>query len=139
VDAERSFVIADLPGLIPGASEGKGLGHQFLRHTERTRLLVHMLDLDPQTGRDPLDDLAVIDAELAAYSPALARRPQIIVANKADLFPPNAPRLAAIERHCRNAGLPFHAISAVTGLGLPELVRTIALSLEDSGWLRAAS
>ena len=139
VDPERSFVIADLPGLIPGASEGKGLGHQFLRHTERTRLLVHMLDLDPQTGRDPLDDLAVIDTELAAYSPTLAQRPQIIVANKADLFPPNAPELATIERHCRNAGLPFHAISAATGQGLPELVRTIALSLEDSGWLRAAS
>ena len=139
VDAERSFVIADLPGLIPGASEGKGLGHQFLRHTERTRLLVHVLDLDPQTGRDPLQDLAVIDAELAAYSPALAQRPQIIVANKADLFAPGAPELAAIERHCRGAGVAFHAISAVTGLGLPELVRTIALHLEDSGWLRAAS
>jgi GTP-binding protein len=139
VDVERSFVIADLPGLIPGASEGKGLGHQFLRHTERTRLLVHVLDLDPQTGRDPLDDLAVIDAELAAYSPALAQRPQIVVANKADLFEAGTPRLTAIERHCRNAGAPFHAISAATGAGLPELVRSIARRLEDSGWLRAAS
>ena len=139
VDPERTFVIADLPGLIPGASEGKGLGHQFLRHTERTRLLVHLLDLDPQTGRDPLDDLAVIDAELAAYSPELAQRPQIIVANKADLFEPGAPALTAIERHCRAAGVPFHAISAATGAGLPELTRSIALHLEDSGWLRAAS
>ncbi len=84
-DEDHSFVIADLPGLIPGAADGKGLGHQFLRHTERTRLLVHMLDLDPQTGRDPLDDLQVIDGELAAYSAELAARPQIIVANKADL------------------------------------------------------
>jgi GTP-binding protein len=139
VDVERSFVIADLPGLIPGASEGKGLGHQFLRHTERTRLLVHVLDLDPEIGRDPLDDLAVIDAELAAYSPELAQRPQIVVANKADLFEGEAPRRAAIERYCRSAGVPFHAISAATGAGVPELVRSIARRLEDSGWLRAAS
>ena len=139
VDVERTFVIADLPGLIPGASEGKGLGHQFLRHTERTRLLVHLLDLDPQTGRDPIDDLAVINAELAAYSPELAARPQIVVANKADLFGPGAPQLAAVERHCRAAGIPFHAISAATGAGLPELLRAIARRLEESGWLRAAS
>jgi len=139
IDVERTFVIADLPGLIPGASEGKGLGHQFLRHTERTRLLVHVLDLDPQTGRDPLDDLAVIDAELAAYSPELAERPQIVVANKADLVEPGAPQLARIERHCRSAGVPFHAISAAAGAGLPELVRGIARRLEESGWLRVAS
>src|SRR5919109_3447906 len=74
VDGERTFVIADLPGLIPGASQGRGLGHQFLRHTERTRLLLHLLDLDPASGRDPLEDLAVIDGELAAYSPELAAR-----------------------------------------------------------------
>jgi GTP-binding protein len=139
VDVERSFVIADLPGLIPGAAEGKGLGHQFLRHTERTRVLVHLLDLDPGTGRDPLDDLAAIDAELHAYSPDLARRPQIVVANKADLFEPGAPRVAAVERHCRAAGLPFHAISAATGAGIPDLLRTISLRLEDAGWLRVAS
>ena len=139
IDVERTFVIADLPGLIPGAAAGKGLGHQFLRHTERTRLLVHVLDLDPQSGRDPIDDLSAIDAELAAYSPELAQRPQIVVANKADLFEPGAPPLVAIERHCRSAGVPFHAISAATGAGLPELVRSIAHRLEESGWLRAAS
>jgi GTP-binding protein len=98
-----------------------------------------MLDLDPQTDRDPVDDLAVINAELEAYSPELASRPQIVVANKVDLFEPGAPRLAAIERHCRSAGQPFHAISAVTGAGLPELLRSIAHRLEESGWLRAAS
>src|SRR5256886_176358 len=76
-DADRSFVIADLPGLIPGAAEGRGLGHQFLRHTERTRLLVHLLDPDPNTGRDLLEDLEAINAELAAYSPDLAARPEI--------------------------------------------------------------
>jgi GTP-binding protein len=139
LDVERSFVIADLPGLIPGASEGKGLGLQFLRHAERTRVLVHLVDLDPETGRDPIDDLAVIDAELAAYSPELARRPQIVVANKVDLFPPGAPRVAALERHCASERIPFHAISAATGAGVPELVRAVARRLEDSGWLRVAS
>src|SRR5207249_10228525 len=99
VDDERSFVIADLPGLIPGAAAGKGLGHQFLRHTERTRLLLHVLDLDPQTGRDPLDDHAALNRELRAYSPELAARPQLVVANKSDL-PEAAPRRERIERHC---------------------------------------
>jgi len=127
-DEERSFVIADLPGLIPGAAEGKGLGHQFLRHTERTRLLVHMLDLDPQTGRDPLDDLHVIDAELAAYSAELAGRPQIVVANKADL-PDAAANRERVELHCAAKGLPLFVISAVTGSGLAELVRGIAARL----------
>src|SRR5947209_60898 len=117
VDDERTFVIADLPGLISGAAEGRGLGHQFLRHTDRTRLLLHMLDLDPQTRRDPLDDLRVINQELAAYSPALAERPQIVVANKADL-PETLARRDAVERHCAAHDLPLHVISAVTGAGL---------------------
>jgi GTP-binding protein len=145
VDAERSFVIADLPGLIPGAAEGRGLGHQFLRHTERTRLLLHVLDLDPSTGRQPLDDVRVIDAELAAYSPDLAKRPQILVANKADLLVAGEHgdearrRLAALEEHAADAGLPLHVVSAATGAGLPELVNAIARRLDASGWLRAAS
>src|SRR5262249_56330113 len=113
VDVHSSFVIADLPGLIPGAAEGKGLGHQFLRHTERTRLLLHMLDLDPQTGRDPLDDLRVIDAELAQYSESLAARPQIIVPNKIDL-PEAAPRRAAVERFSASRGLPVMPTHAAT-------------------------
>jgi GTPase len=142
VDGERTFVIADLPGLIPGASEGRGLGHQFLRHTERTRLLLHVLDLDPAAGRDPLDDLRVIDAELAAYSPALAARPQIVVANKTDVADGDADAAAALERvrrHCAETGRPFHAISAVTGRGLAELLRDVAARLDDLGWVRAAS
>lgn len=138
VDAERTFVIADLPGLIAGASEGKGLGHQFLRHTERTRLLLHVLDLDPDTGRDPLDDLRVINAELAAYSPALAARPQLVVANKADI-PEAAERRARVEQFCAQAGVPCFVISAATGLGLAELVRGIATRLEGIGCLRAAA
>ncbi|MGH7325828.1 MAG: GTPase ObgE [Candidatus Rokuibacteriota bacterium] len=138
VDDERSFVIADLPGLIPGASEGKGLGHRFLRHTERTRLLLHVLDLDPATGRDPLDDLRLINAELRAYAEALADRPQIVVGNKIDL-PETAQRRAAVEALCAGADVPFVAISAATGAGLAELVRRVATSLGETGWVRAAS
>lgn len=145
VDAERTFVIADLPGLIPGAAQGKGLGHQFLRHTERTRLLVHVLDLDPDTGRDPLDDLAAVDAELGHYSAALAERPQVIVANKADLVlaggagVEGTARLERLTRHCTRRGLPLFVVSAVSGQGLPELVHGIAARLEAAGWMRAAS
>jgi GTP-binding protein len=128
VDDERSFVIADLPGLIAGAAAGKGLGHQFLRHTERTRLLLHVLDLDPQTGRDPLDDYAVINSELFAYSPELAARPQLVVANKADL-PEGASRRETIERHCAAHDLRCYVISAATGTGLGDLVRGIASML----------
>jgi GTP-binding protein len=127
-DDERSFVIADLPGLIPGAAAGKGLGHQFLRHTERTRLLLHVLDLDPQTGRDPLDDHAALNRELLAYSSELAARPQLVVANKSDL-PEAAPRRERIERHCAARELPFFVISAATGAGLADLVRGIAAAL----------
>jgi GTP-binding protein len=137
VDAERSFVIADLPGLIPGASEGKGLGHQFLRHTERTRVLLHMLDLDPSTGRDPLDDFHDINAELAAYSPALAAREQVVVVNKIDL-PEGAEARARIEEFCRREGLTLHAISAVTGAGLDDLKRAMVAQLDRETW-RAAS
>src|SRR5439155_1147376 len=131
-------VIADLPGLIPGAAEGRGLGHQFLRHTERTRLLLHMLDLDPQTARDPVDDLDVTNRELGAYSPALAVRAQIVVANKADL-PETQARREAIERHCAVHGLPFHAISAVTGAGLVGLLKSVAKKLEELRWAGVAS
>jgi GTP-binding protein len=138
-------VIADLPGLVPGAASGRGLGHQFLRHTERTRLLVHVLDLDPGSGRDPLDDLHVIDAELAAYSAELAARPQIVAANKVDLAPTDDAgadvtlRRVRVERFCAERGLPCYTISAATGAGLRELVHGIAVRLEATGWLRVAS
>jgi len=138
VDDERTFVIADLPGLIPGAAEGKGLGHQFLRHTERTRLLLHVLDLDPQTGRDPLADFDVINDELRRYSVELAGHPQIVVANKADL-PEAAERRRRVEEFCARRGLPLFVISAATGSGLRDLLRGVAARLEGSGWLRVAS
>jgi GTP-binding protein len=131
VDEGRSFVIADLPGLIPGAAEGKGLGHRFLRHTERTRLLVHLIDLDPASGRDPVDDYHAIQKELAEYSEELAARPQLVVANKAEL-PGTEPAQRALAELAAAQGVPFHAISAVTGLGVAALVRDVAARLEQA-------
>jgi GTPase len=120
LDEARSFVIADIPGLIPGAAEGKGLGLRFLRHVERTRVLVHMLDLDPATGRDPVDDWQAIQRELGEYSADLAARPQVLAANKVDLDGA-APRLARVRELAEGHGLPLVAISARTGAGLEAL------------------
>jgi GTPase len=137
VDDHRSFVIADLPGLIEGAAEGKGLGHRFLRHTERTRVLVHLVDLDPSGGRDPVEDWRVIHGELAAYSKDLAAYPQIVAGSKAELSGTEE-RRAQLEGFCAAQGLPFHAISSVTGLGLEGLVRDIAAILANHSWAPAA-
>jgi GTP-binding protein len=120
LDEARSFVIADIPGLIPGAAEGKGLGLRFLRHVERTRVLVHLLDLDPATGRDPVDDWHAIQRELGEYSADLAARPQVLAANKVDLDGA-APRLARVRALAERQGLPLVAISARTGVGLDDL------------------
>ncbi len=117
-------MIADVPGLIAGAAEGKGLGHRFLRHVERTRLLIHLIDLDPASGRDPVEDYRTIHEELEAYSVELAARPEIVAGNKADL-PGTEQRRDALERFCAAEGLPFHPVSALTGLGLPALVRQV--------------
>ena len=130
LDEERSFVIADVPGLIPGAAEGKGLGLRFLRHLERTRFLVHLLDLDPTTGRDPVDDWRTIQAELETYSPELAARPQLIAANKTDLDGV-APRLARVVAFGRRRKLPVIPIAARTGQGLDAL--RVALGAALSG------
>jgi GTP-binding protein len=134
VDDEKAFVIADLPGLIPGAAEGKGLGQRFLRHIERTRLLIHLIDLDPTPGRDPVEDYGVIQDELRAYSPELAGRPQVVVGNKADL-PDTGERSRRLERFCLSAGLPFLAISARTGQGLRALVEATAARLVQEPWV----
>jgi GTP-binding protein len=125
---DRSFVIADVPGLIPGAAAGKGLGLRFLRHLERTRLLVHLLDLDPTTGRDPVEDWRTIQAELTAYSPELARRPQLLAANKTDLEGA-APRLARVVAFARRRRLPVFALAARTGHGLDALRASIGAAL----------
>ncbi len=120
LDDERSFVIADIPGLIPGAAEGKGLGLRFLRHVERTRVLVHLLDLDPATGRDPVDDWHLIQRELAEYSAELVARPQVVAANKTDLDGAG-PRLERVRALAAREGLPLVAMSARTGAGLDAL------------------
>ena len=118
---DRSFVVADVPGLIEGAHRGLGLGHQFLRHLERTRLLVHMIDVSGQSGRDPVEDFKTIRRELELYRPELAEKPAIAAANKMDAVVDRAPitRLAA---HLRRRGIPLHRISAVTGDGVTALV-----------------
>jgi GTPase len=134
VDDLRSFVIADVPGLIAGAAAGKGLGHQFLRHVERTRLLIHLIDLDPDNGRDPVDDYWVIERELSAYARELADRPRIVAGNKVEL-PGAAERARDLERFCADHGLPFHSISAVTGLGVAGLVSDAAERLASERWI----
>ena len=115
----RSFVACDIPGLIEGAHEGKGLGFQFLRHIERTRLLVHLIDMAATEGRDPVDAFHRINAELSAYSPALVKRPQIVAANKMDL-----PEARANLRRFRAAlHLPVVPISCATSAGISALIQ----------------
>ncbi len=124
-DQHPPFVVADIPGLIEGAHEGRGLGDQFLRHVERTRLLIHLLDgLSPH----PLEDFEAINAELAAYSPALADRPQIVVLTKMDL-PEARERWPAVKAEIERQGYPAMAISAVTGEGVRALLYAVAHAL----------
>jgi GTP-binding protein len=117
----RSFVVADVPGLIEGAHEGHGLGHRFLKHLERTRVLVHVVDVSGFSGREPVDDLDVLRRELALFDRELARKPQLVAANKMDAVTDQdaVDRLAA---RAAEMGLPFHRISAVTGDGVPALL-----------------
>ena len=121
-----SFVVADVPGLIEGASEGKGLGHEFLRHIERTALIRHVVDLTGgYEGRDAVEDYEAINHELAAYAPELAERPQVVVANKCDM-PGTSEALEALRRRVAEDGHPFFAVSAVTGAGIDALEATCA-------------
>jgi GTP-binding protein len=125
----ESFVVADVPGLIPGASQGAGLGTRFLRHLARTRLLVHLVDLSPGTGRDPVDDWRVIDGELETYGGGLENKPQLLVANKADI-PEAAANLKKLKSFAARRKLPFFVISAATRQGLKELVYAMKQTLE---------
>jgi len=125
----RTFVVADLPGLIEGASEGAGLGIRFLRHVERTRLLAHLIDTSDMAEMDPLKAFEIIEGELAAFSETLTRKPRIVVATKLDATSDHT-KLEELRGFCQERGLEFHAISAATGEGVKELVRAIADALE---------
>ncbi len=127
----QSFVAADVPGLIEGASEGKGLGHQFLRHIERTALIMHVVDVTGgYEGRDVIEDYATINAELAAYASDLAVRPQVVVANKCDL-PGCEEAVERLRAAAEADGHEFFAVSAATGLGLDALVSRVAAMVAD--------
>jgi GTPase len=125
----RTFVVADLPGLIEGAHEGVGLGIRFLKHVERTRLIAHLVDTSDASDRDPVNDFEIIERELAAFSPALAEEPTIVVATKLDATTDRS-RLENLRAFAGKRGLEFHAISSATGEGVVELVRAIADALD---------
>src|SRR3989338_3094385 len=123
------FVIADMPGLVEGAHEGKGLGVKFLKHIERTRIFIHMLDLSPLTGREPLDDWKTVNKELAAFNPELSKRPQVVALNKIDITEAkeSAPELL---KYFADRDIKVFAISAATGHGLTPLVNYIGHAVE---------
>src|SRR5713226_6142728 len=125
----RTFVVADLPGLIEGAHAGAGLGTRFLRHIERTRLLAHLIDTSDASDRDPVRDFEIIQGELAAFSAALAAKPMLVVATKLDATTDRA-RLESLRAFCASRQLEFYAISAVTGEGVAHLVRAMADALD---------
>ncbi len=126
---EKSFVMADIPGLIEGASKGVGLGHAFLRHVERCRLIVHVVDVSGIEGRDPIDDFEKINTELANFSEELSCRPQIVAANKCDLA--TEEQISAFERYISDKGLQFFRISAATTQGTDELMGAVVAKLDE--------
>src|SRR5687767_5487563 len=126
----RTFVVADIPGLIEGAHKGAGLGDRFLRHIERTKLLLHLVDVSSFSERDPAADYEIINRELAAYNEDLAARPQFVVATKIDALD-EPERLESLRRQATAEGLPFYQISSVTNKGTKELVAAIAARLDQ--------
>ncbi len=126
VDESRSFVVADIPGLIEGAHLGHGLGIQFLKHVERTKILVHIVDVSPYSGRDPVRDYQAVLEELKAFNPDLLNRKQILIANKIDLLTGNKECLDKVKDLARKEKIPFQAISALKSIGLKQLVVVLA-------------
>lgn len=122
-----SFVMADIPGLIEGASDGVGLGHEFLRHVERCRMLVHIVDVAGSEGRDPIDDFEKINTELEKFNPELASRPQIVAANKCDLAEDE--QLERFEKYIRSKGYEYFVMSAAISYGTQELINAVAAKL----------
>ena len=127
VDSETSFVMADIPGLIEGASEGLGLGHEFLRHVERCRLIVHVVDVSGIEGRDPIEDFQKINDELRRFNPELAERPMLVAGNKCDMATPE--QIDSFRAYVEEEGYRFFPISAATRQGTDELVRAVAAEL----------
>jgi GTP-binding protein len=126
----RTFVVADIPGLIEGAHEGHGLGDRFLRHVERTKLLLHLVDMSSVSGRDPVSDYEVINRELAAYDPQMAERPQIVVATKIDALD-EPDRVENLRQRAEQDQRKFFAISSVTGAGVRELISAAGHEVEQ--------
>lgn len=127
----KGFVIADIPGLIEGASEGVGLGHEFLRHIERTKLMIHVVDAAGTEGRDPIDDIYKINAELEAYNPEIAKRPQVIAANKIDaIYQEDSDPVQALKDEFEPQGIRVFPISGVTGSGMKELLYYVSEQLQ---------
>lgn len=132
LDGNKGFVIADIPGLIEGASEGIGLGHEFLKHIERTKVLIHMVDAASTEGRDPIDDINKINAELEAYNPDLMNRPQVIAANKIDaIYDGDESIVDKLKAEFEPKGIKVFGISAVSGKGLKELLYAVNDMLEQ--------
>jgi GTP-binding protein len=130
----KGFVIADIPGLIEGASEGTGLGHEFLRHIERTKVLIHVVDAASTEGRDPIQDINAINSELEAYNPELLKRPQVIAANKLDaVYEGDESPVDRLRAEFDPKGIKVFGISAVSGKGLRELLYAVASMLEEIG------
>lgn len=129
LDEEKSFVMADIPGLIEGASDGVGLGHEFLRHVERCRLIIHVVDVSGIEGRDAIEDYEKIQSELGNFSEELAERPQIVAANKCDMADPEL--IEKFRVYIEEKGLPFYEISAATTMGTAELVQAAGSMLSE--------
>jgi GTPase len=130
VDEEHSFVMADIPGLIEGAHEGRGLGVRFLRHVERTRVLLHLIDVADNLDRDPIQDYHVLINELESFSAAIARKPMLLVATKIDVAVEGR-RRQALRDFCRREGKRLYEISCITGKGLDELKRATWATLQE--------
>jgi GTP-binding protein len=126
----RTFVIADIPGLIEGAHAGAGLGDRFLRHVERTKLLLHLVDVSSVSGREPVGDFETVNHELASYNPELAARPQFVVATKIDALD-EPERLESLKRRAQEDNKPFFAISSATNDGVRELITAVSAKLDE--------
>jgi GTP-binding protein len=124
MSGDRSFVVADVPGLIEGAHEGHGLGDRFLKHLDRTKVLVHLVDVSGASGRDPVEDFEAVQRELSLFSAELGAKPQVVAATKIDAL--SDPALVdRLEAHAQSLGLPFVQVSAVTGNGIDPLLETM--------------